>query len=70
MVSLRTMKRAPLGSPRNGRHSPCDHKLRWEYVGKYGALWTSPEMVLSLTECGGYPTPVWMIFHRCSDVLR
>ena len=56
MVSLRTTKRAPLGSPQNGRCSTCDHKLQPKYVCKYSALWTCLEMVLIWTE-GGLPNP-------------
>ena len=69
-VSPHTMKRAPLGSPQNGRNNPCDHKLQRKYAGKYGALRTCLEMMFSLTKCGGYPTMMWLTFRHCSDILR
>ena len=37
MVSLHTTTRAPLGSLRNGRHNPCDHKPQRKY-GKIYAI--------------------------------
>ena len=40
MVSLRIVKRAPLGSTRSGRHSIGDHKLRRKYGWNYGTFRT------------------------------
>ena len=46
MISLRTVKRVPLGSPRSGRHNIGDHGLRRKYSRIYAALWTCPEGTL------------------------
>ena len=43
MISLRAVKRAPLGSPRSECHSIGDHRLRQKYSRIYGALSTCPE---------------------------
>ena len=70
MVSLRTTKRAPLGSPQIGRHNTCDHKLQQKYGSKYGALRTCLEMVLRWAE-GGVPNPRvddLLLLLRCFDV--